>query len=123
MNMRNQQFKQQIDNLFHVAKVDYETYEQSNNIGFLRDSSEKLVALAQNIVEYKTNIYIEGWISFKKALYSNKILIPHKEKQQMVANIFTLHGFFYHGLNEGQDTNDIIPIYNSVLAKLKKIYR
>ena len=109
--------------MFYVSRTDYNTYKSGGNIGFFRDSSEKLVAIAQNIVEYKEDIPIEGWNTYKKCFYNSKKLgLNHQQKQRFIRDLFILHEFFYRGIKEGQDKREIEILYNEVFSELKRMF-
>ena len=113
-----------LDELLRTSKREFDYYKRTNNISALRDASEKLFTLFENIVEYKSQIYVKDYTHFKKLLSKVDIGLSIPEKTELKNKASILHVFHRHGLITETPTStreEAEAIYKYVYSKLKKI--
>ncbi len=114
--MRSNEFLIQTKDFLMQSYDEYKKYIQFHNINYLRQASGKLFTVAENLVEYKTNVYVDSFSKFRNLITKTNI----KYKDLLVSQVFQLHVFYYHGEAEGLTQNDISHLYLKVYHELKR---
>lgn len=113
--MRSNEFLIQTRDFLMQSYDEYKKYIQFHNINYLRQASGKLFTVAENLVEYKTNVYVDSFSKFRNLITKTNI----KYKDLLVSQVFQLNVFYYHGEAEGLTQNDISHLYLKVYHELK----
>lgn len=105
--------KDTLEDMLEAAKTNYEKWEKTRKMAYLRDAANKLVAIAENMVANKINRDIKGYGEFRSNFnkFSNDELIKEY--------LNDLHIFFYEGLEYDQTVEDIEYKYHKAYKFLR----
>ena len=105
--------KEELAEMLDASQHDFDMWRQTKKEAYLKDASNKLVAVAENLTSNKIKKDIKNWGEFKAAF------AREYAKVEVLSDLYTLHRFFYEGLGYDQTEKDIEYVYH----KTKKFFR
>ena len=117
--------KESLIEMLDTSEADYKDYlKDTNNISRLRDASNKLVAVAEDLTENMTNSRIDGYGDWRKKFSQLKNLsLKGQERELLLARLDSLHIFFYEGLLQDIGKEAIVYNYNWCRKKLYRLIK
>lgn len=100
--------KAELEEMLEASQHDFDMWKKTEKLAYLRDASNKLVAIGENTVANKIGKQITNWGEFMgnfHKLSTNKL---------MKAYIKDLHIFFYEGLHYDETVKEVEYKYNKV---------
>ena len=98
--------KEELEEMLGASKSDYEKWKETSKLAYLRDASNKLVAIAENLLSNKLDRDMKNYGEFRANF--DKL----SKDTIMKEYLHSLHVFFYEGLSYDTTTKDIEYIYH-----------
>lgn len=87
--------------MLDISYADFRLWKGTKKLARLRDATNKLVAVAENLTSNKANMPIENWGQFRH------IFLKEFKDQELLIKLYDLHRFFYQGLGYEGDVRNI----------------
>ncbi len=98
--------KEELEEMLEASKSDYEKWEETTKLAYLKDASNKLVAIAEDLLSNKLDRNIKNYGEFRANF--DKL----SKDTTMKEYLHSLHVFFYEGLSYDTTIKDIEYIYH-----------
>jgi hypothetical protein len=105
--------KEELEEMLEASQHDFDMWKKTEKVAYLRDASNKLVAVGENVIANKTGRRIKNWGEFMANFHELST------DQLMKAYMKDLHIFFYEGLHYDETLGEVEYKYH----KVKKFFR
>ena len=98
--------KEELGEVLKDSQHDFDMWKQTKKESYLKDASNKLIAVAEDLASNKIKKDIKNWGEFKVAF------AKEYAKPEILSDLRALHRFFYEDLEYDQTEKDIEYIYH-----------
>ena len=98
--------REELAEMLEASKSDYEKWKETSKLAYLKDASNKLVAIAEDLLSNKLDRDIKNYGEFRANF--DKL----SKNTTMKEYLHSLHVFFYEGLPYDTTAQDIEYIYH-----------
>ena len=105
--------KEELEEMLEASSNDFEMWEKTKKLAYLKDAANKLVAIAEDITSNRMGKDVKNWGEFSSAFKREF------NNENVYNDLYALHRFFYEGLGYDQTEKDVEYTYH----KTKRFFR
>jgi len=109
--------KEELEEMLEVGEADFRKWRETKKVAYLRDASNKLIAIAENLTAYKTGKKILNWGDFRSSF------LKEFKDRRLMDYLYDLHRFFYEGRSYDERIVDIEYKYHITHKELRSLIK
>ncbi len=107
--------KEDLEEMLEISTEDFKNWKTRRKVACLRDASNKLIAVAENLTTNKIQKRIRNWGEFRR-----HFLEEYKD-QELLNRLSELHRFFYEDLGYDESYSDVEYRYHKAFKALRTL--